>query len=326
MTDLVTLDDVRAAHDRIRDTVLRTPLVPYPPADPRRPLWLKAESLQPTGAFKIRGALNTILLALDRAREHGVVTHSSGNHGRAVAWVARESGVRATVVMPQPSPPIKIAAVRALGATVELVAPDERESRAAELAADGSAVLVPPYDHPDVVAGQGTVGLEVVADLPDVDVVLVPVGGGGLVAGVAATVKALRPRALVVGVEPELAADAAESLRTGTRVSWPSADTHRTIADGLRVPSLGDIGWAHVQAHVDDVVTVTEAEIRAAMFSLAVDARLVAEPSGAVTLAAYLHRRDHLPAAGRYVAVLSGGSVDPAVLADVLTTGGGADA
>lgn len=321
MSDLVTLNDIRAARDRVRDTVLHTPLLSFPNGDPQRPLWLKAESLQPTGAFKLRGATNKIKLNLEQAREHGVVTHSSGNHGRAVAYVARELGLKAVIVMPDAAPPGKVAAIRALDAEIVIVSPDDRDTRAFELAAAHGYVPIPPYDDADIVAGQGTAGLELVEDLPDVDVVLCPVSGGGLISGVATAVKALRPDAQVIGVEPELAADARESLRSGTRVAWETSATYRTVADGLRTTSVGEVGWEHIKAYVDDIVVVSEDEIREAVYRLAVDARLVAEPSGAVTLAAYLNRGSQLPAGGKHVALLSGGSVDLTFFADVLTSG-----
>jgi threonine dehydratase len=208
--------------------------------------------------------------------------------------------------------------VRALGAEVVIVTPDQRDSRAEELAAEHAFVLVPPYDDAAVVAGQGTVGLEVTEDLPDLDVVLVPISGGGLIGGIATAVKALSPRTLVIGVEPELAADAAESFRRGHRVEWSAADTYRTIADGLRTTSVGAIPWRQIRRYVDDIVTVTEDEIRDAVRTLARDARLVAEPSGAVTTAAYQHCAEQLPATGRFVAVVSGGNIAPDALARLI--------
>jgi threonine dehydratase len=319
---LVTLDDIRAAAGRLKGSVLRTPLVPYAFADPGRPLWLKAESLQPTGAFKLRGAYNKISEVLDQAKRSGLVTHSSGNHARAVAWVARELGLRAVIVMPDAAPMEKIEAVRALGAEVVMVPPERRDTEAQRLAGEMGYVMVPPYDDPAIIAGQGTAGLEIVEDLPDVDVVLVPVSGGGLISGVATAVKSLRPEARVVGVEPELAGDAAESLRSGRLVAWDVERTYRTMADGLRTTSVGRLPWEHIRRYVDDIVLVSEMEIGAALRALTTDARLVAEPSGAVTLAAYLNRGDSLPSRGRYVAVVSGGSVSPRLLARLLTNDG----
>jgi threonine dehydratase len=323
MTDLaqqpmVTLDDVCAAADRIAHRVVRTPLIPFAAAEGGRPLWLKPESLQPTGAFKLRGAFNAILQRLEDARSHGVVTHSSGNHARAVAWVARELGLRAVIVIPDAAPAVKVDPVRRLGAEVVIVAPEDRDTRAFELAAEHGYVMIPPYDDAAVIAGQGTVGLEIVTDLPDVDGVLVPISGGGLIAGVATAVKALSPNTRVIGVEPEFAGDAAESFRTGTRVAWTTEQTYQTIADGLRTTSVGEIPWRQIQEYVDDVVTVDEGEIRDGVHCLAADARLVVEPSGAVPFAAYLHRADHLGMSGNIVAVVSGGNIALDTLARII--------
>lgn len=313
---MVTVGEVRAAADRIAGRVVRTPLLPAAWTGVEQ-LWLKPESLQPTGAFKLRGATNAIGRLDDEQRSRGVVTHSSGNHGWALAHAARAAGVGATVVLPHGSNPLKEAAIRAAGAEVVAVEYAERVARCAEIAARTGAVEVPPFDHPDVVAGQGTVGLEVVADLPDVETVLVPVGGGGLVAGVAVAVKALAPRARVVGCEPALAGDAAESFRTGRLTAWSSDQTARTRADGLRVPSLGDLTWQLIQQLVDDVVTVSEPAILSATRELLTAGRLVVEPSGAVPLAAV---REHAAlAAGPTVAIVSGGNLDPTLLRDLLT-------
>jgi threo-3-hydroxy-L-aspartate ammonia-lyase len=311
---LVTVDDVRSAAERVAGHVVRTPVVPAPVQDGERSLWIKPENLQPTGAFKLRGATNA-LSRLDGRQ--GVVTHSSGNHARALAFAANRVGLAATIVMPQDATPAKIAAVRELGATVQLVSPEQRQTAAVTLAAERHLALVPPYDHPDVIAGQGTVGLEICTDLPDVDVMLVPVGGGGLISGVAVAVKALCPGARVIGVEPELAGDAAESMRRGERFGWDVSRVRRTIADGLRAAVLGELTWQHIQRHVDAIITVTEDEIAEAVRVLATQFRQVAEPSGAVSTAGYLFHRDELPS-GRTVAVLSGGNIDPTVLADVL--------
>ena len=311
--ELVTIDDVRAAAERIKGVAVRTPLLPCLWGDPERPLWIKPENLQPTGAFKIRGAHN----AVARLAGQPVVAHSSGNHAQALAYAARAAGVPATIVMPDSAPRVKIERTRAFGAEVLLVPIEEREERALALAEERGAVLIPPFDHPDVIAGQGTVGLEIAEDLPDVEVVLAPVSGGGLASGVATAIKALCPSAQVIGVEPELAADVAEGLRQGAQAHWPLADRTKTIADGLRMePS--DLTYAHLSARLDAVVAVSEDEIRAAIRTIAYQARLVAEPSGAVTIAAYLNRTAELPP-GRTVAIVSGGSVDPAAFASYLT-------
>jgi threonine dehydratase len=318
---LVTVDDVRAAADRIAGVAVRTPLLPSLWADPDRPLWLKPESLQATGAFKIRGALNAIGSLSADERRRGVIAHSSGNHAQAVAYAAKLAGVQATIVMPDTTPEIKQNLTRSHGAEVIIVPPDERDTYSAKLVDAHGFVSIPPYDDPRIIAGQGTVGLEILAELSDVDVVLVPVSGGGLSSGVALTVKALRPEAAVVLVEPELAGDAAESLRTGERVTWTTAQTYRTMADGLRTTSVGVLPWEHLRRYVDGVVTVTEDEIAEAVRVLARKARLVAEPSGAVATAGYLFHADELPAGRCHVAVVSGGNVDPAQYAALLDGG-----
>ncbi|MGH8776307.1 MAG: threonine ammonia-lyase [Jiangellaceae bacterium] len=312
---LVTIDDVRAAASRVAGRVVRTQLLPCPWADQQ--LWLKPENLQPTGAFKMRGAFNAIGMLEPATRARGVITHSSGNHGRALAWVARTYGIPAVVVMPDTSPEVKVQATRELGAEIVIVPRTEREARTTALADDRGLTVVPPFDHPDVIAGQGTVGLEIVADLPGVDTVLAPVGGGGLISGVAVAVKALRPQVRIVGVEPELAGDLAEGFATGERVAWDPALTYRTIADGVRLPAVGELTWPHIARLVDDVVTVSEQSILDAMLVLARASHVVAEPSGALTVAACLERPTVVH--GRTVAIVSGGNVDPALMARVLT-------
>jgi threo-3-hydroxy-L-aspartate ammonia-lyase len=320
MADLVSLPEIEDAAERLAGVAVRTPLVPFPGAGDGTTLLVKAESLQPVGAFKLRGAYATISSMPEEQRERGVVTHSSGNHAQAVAYTARALGVPAVLVMPHTTPGVKVDACIALGAEIVYVEPtaEAREETAAKLAAAHGFTLVPPYDDARIIAGQGTAGLEIVQDRPDVDVVLVPVSGGGLISGVAAAVKALRPEARVIGVEPELAADARDSMRVGRPVTWDAEKTGRTIADALRVQRVGDLPFAHMRAHVDGMVTVTEDEIRGTMRRLAREARLVAEPAGAVATAAYLHRRDELPAGRTYVSVLSGGNVDPALFLDVM--------
>ena len=311
--DLVSLADIRAAADDIAGTVVRTPLLPTLWDDE---LWLKPESLQPVGSFKLRGATHAVARLDPAARARGVVTHSSGNHGQALAYAARAAGVPCTVVVPEGAPQVKVDRIRALGAEVRLVPPARRLAEAERVAAESGAALVPPFDDPRIIAGQGTIGLEIVADLPDVDVVLVPVGGGGLSSGVATAVKALRPSATVIGVEPLLAADARDSLAAGEVVVWDVERTYRTSADGLRT-HLSALTLAHLGERLDGIVTVTEEEIGAAMGRLVREARLVVEPSAAVAVAARLFHRDELPA-GRTVAVVTGGNVDPVVLASIL--------
>ncbi|HUA96766.1 MAG TPA: threonine/serine dehydratase [Terracidiphilus sp.] len=318
---LATLDEIRAAAGRIASVAVKTPLVRAPLGGSGGSIWLKAESLQPIGAFKIRGAANKILQLAPEEIRRGVITYSSGNHAQAVAYVARTLGARAVIVMPSNAPPIKRAATLALGAAVVDVgvASSERLARAEELVREHGYVVVPPYDDREIIAGQATCGLEIVEEMPDADLVLSPVSGGGLLSGVAAAVKQLSPATKVFGVEPELAADAAESYRTGRLTTWPAELTSRTIADGLRTQSVGVRNFAHIRAFVDGIVTVTEAEIRAAMRAIVSTTRLVPEPSGAVTAAALLFHAGELPAYRKAAAILSGGNVDPALLAEVLT-------
>jgi threonine dehydratase len=322
---LVTLDDIHHARDRIRAVAVRTPLMPCPWADDPdagRTLHLKPENLQPTGAFKIRGAYNRLAAMTAQERARGVVAQSSGNHAQAVAYAARLLGIKAVIVMPDTAAQVKVEATRAYGVEVQLVPATERDIRPGELVAEHGYLHVPPYDDPFVIAGQGTAGLEIAEDAAALDLtldtVLVPVSGGGLISGVAAALKLTTPGIRVIGVEPELAADAQQSLRTGERVVWPVADTQRTIADGLRTTSLGVLGFEHVQAYVDDIVTVTEDEIQSALAILAWRARIVAEPSGAVATAAFLYRAAELPPGRGHAAVVSGGNIDPALLARLL--------
>jgi threonine dehydratase len=307
---LVTLADITAARELINSLPgaagpVRTPLLPVLSADPDRPLWLKPECLQPTGAFKIRGALHATAQLPEHVRARGVVAYSSGNHALAVAYAARVFGIPATVVVPHTAPTAKLAPARALGAEIVPVEVAEREARAWEIAEQCGATVIPPFDDPAVIAGQGTVGLEIAEDLA-ADVVLVPISGGGLISGIGVAIKSLLPTATVIGVEPELAADARESLYAGERRSWPVEARTRTAADGLTAePS--ELTFDHIRRVVDDIVTVSEAEIADAVRFLAVHGRIVAEPSGAVTTAAYRCRA--LPA-GRTVAVVSGGNLE----------------
>lgn len=317
---MLTLDDIHLANNRIRDVIVRTPLLHYPASPPERSLYFKPENLQPIGAFKIRGAYNAIASLSPDERKRGVVTHSSGNHAQAVAYAARALGVKAVVVMPGNAPQIKIDKTASYGAEIVLVgnSSEERMAKFEALASERGLVPIPPYDDERVMAGQGTIGLEILEDLPEVGLVLVPVSGGGLIGGIAAALKLSKPEVKVIGVEPELAADAQASLRGGQLVGYTAGQVSRTIADGLRVQKLGKLTWPHVQAYVDDIVTVSEDEIKAAMRSFALETHLIAEPSGAVTFAAWLYHQHELPTARLNVAVISGGNVEPQLLAQVL--------
>ncbi len=307
---LLTPDDVHRAAGRVAGLVRRTPLVPS--SDPG--LWLKLENAQRSGSFKARGAAAALTALPAQARARGVVTHSSGNHGRALAEVGAALGFAVTVVVPDTAPPYKVDAVRRAGASVQVVPPAEREQAAATHVARG-LVLVPPFDHDDVIAGQGTVGLEIVAQAAEhglvLHAVLVPVGGGGLVSGVAVALTG-RPVA-VVGVEPALAADLGDSLRRGRRVAWPLPQVSRTMADGLRLPSVGERPWRHIRHLGVTATSVSEQQIGDARRWLATQG-VMAEPSGAVSVAAALRRRR--PPGVVEVAVVSGGNVAPTLDVD----------
>jgi len=313
-TTLVGIDAIRAASATLLGIAIRTPLVPFGRPDARR--FLKAESLQPIGAFKIRGAYVAVASLSPAERARGVITYSSGNHAQGVARAARLLGVPAIVVMPSDAPALKKARVEADGAEVVVVgtSSEERQQVAETIAAARGLTIIPPYDDDRIIAGQGTVGLEIAEDLQDVGAVLIPIGGGGLASGVAAAVRALVPGARLIGVEPELAADARQSLREGRIVRWSAADVTRTIADGTRTTAIGVRPFAHLSRLLDDIVTVSEVEIAAGVRLAAEESRLVVEPSGALTVAAIAFRSaeaglDRVD--GPVVAVVSGGNVDP---------------
>ena len=324
---MVTLDDIRAAQTRIRDVAVRTPLLSVPVHEMKQAaqpelwqLWAKPENLQPIGAFKLRGAYNKIASLPEEERKRGVISYSSGNHAQGVAYAARALGLKAVIVMPSNAPAIKREGTAALGAEIVTVGPgsEERQLKAEELAAAHGYAMVPPYNDEMIIAGQGTMGLEILEDLPDVETVLVPVGGGGMISGVAAALKlGATHRVNVIGVEPEFAADARDSFRAGHLVRWTAEQITRTLADGLRTQSLGDITFAHIQLFVDDIVTVNEDEIREAVRRLSVNPKLAAEPSGAVAVAAFLFHRVELPQTTKNVAVVSGGNIDPALKAEI---------
>jgi threo-3-hydroxy-L-aspartate ammonia-lyase len=323
-SELVTIELTRAAARRLGGVVLRTPLLPFGRATGPAQVYVKPESLQATGSFKLRGAYNALASLPASVRARGVVAHSSGNHAQGIARAAALLGVRAVIFMPSTAPTVKIDRVRADGAEVVLVGPasEERARRAKELAEREGMVLIPSSDDAAVIAGQGTIGLEIVEQLAELSgngtpsdpapvTVLVPIGGGGVAAGVSSAVKALNPAAQVFGVEPALAADAKESLGAGRIVTWPSDDVGRTIADGMRLSALGALPFRHLKRFLDDVVLVEDDEIRAAMARAAWETRLVLEPSGAATLAAALFHRDAFPSDRPIVCVLSGGNIDP---------------
>jgi threonine dehydratase len=320
---LVDLAAIRAAAITLRGVALRTPLVAYGPSDRRT--FLKAESLQEIGAFKLRGAYVAIAGLSDEVRSRGVITYSSGNHAQGVARAARLLRISAVVVMPSDAPTIKVERVAADGAEIVVVgtASDERQARAEAIATERGLAIIPPFDDDRIIAGQGTVGLEIAEDLPDVALVVVPVGGGGLASGVAAAIKALVPTAKLIGIEPALAADARDSLEQDRIVRWSAADVSRTIADGTRTQSLGRRTFAHLRALLDGIITVSEAEIAAGVRLAAEQARIVAEPSGALAVAALAFHADELglPVGdGPTVGIVSGGNVDPAAYRGYLET------
>ena len=314
-TSLVSLDDIRAAAARIAGVARRTPLIDVGGINGEPAFAIKCENMQPAGAFKIRGAYNMVAQLSAEARGAGVITYSSGNHGQAMALAARLLGIRAVVVMPETAPRVKVEGAERLGAEVVFAGTTvlDRKARAESEAAAHGLTMVPPFDHPWIIAGQGTCGLEIVEQRPAVSAVYVPMGGGGLISGVSVAVKSLRPTTRVIGVEPEGAPKMTVSRAAGHPVTLPKT---ASIADGLLSIRPGDLTFAHVQALVDDVLTVSEREIEAAVKWLFGHANVVAEPSGAVSVAAVLRQR---PVADGVVAIISGGNVSPEDYAKYIT-------
>lgn len=308
--NLTTLEDLLQAQSRIGTACLRTPVLQVPSHSAGgRSHWIKAESLQHTGSFKLRGATNAVAALDVRAKSAGVIGYSAGNHGRGLARAARVAGIASTVVMPENAPVIKIRGTREEGATVILRPQTETMAHAKHLAATQGLTVVPPDDDAMIIAGQGTIGLELLDQIDDLDIVLVPVGGGGLISGIAAAIKSQRPGVRVIAVEPELAGDLAESVAAGERMRWSRELTGRTVADGLRSTTVGELPWAHIQALVDDVVTVSEEAIVEAMRWLAETTKLLVEPSGAVATAAVFEHSDRI-GAGTITAIVTGGNID----------------
>lgn len=316
---MVSLAKIKEAQSRIHGVAVQTHLIEFNYPESGARLYLKPENQQPIGAFKLRGAYNKIASLSEVDRKCGVISYSSGNHAQGVAYAARALGVKAVIVMPNNAPAIKREATAALGAEIVLVGPGsaERQLKAEELAAQHGYVIVPPYNDEKIIAGQGTIGLEILEDLPEVEAVFAPVGGGGLISGVAAAIKMTKPEVQVIGVEPELAADAQSSLRAGKIVQFPADQVSRTIADGLRTQSVGNINFEHMQCFVDAIVTVSEDEIQQALKLLSENPATVAEPSGAVATAGFLFRADQLPKTLLNVAIISGGNIEPKMLEDV---------
>jgi threonine dehydratase len=315
---MVTLEDIREAQRQLQGVTVHTELRRWPSGQVgQSKLYLKLENQQPIGAFKLRGAYNKVASLPEADRKRGVITYSSGNHGQGVAYAARALHIKAIIVMPNNAPSVKQEATAALGAEIILVGPGsaERQAKAEELAAQHGYVIVPPYNDEKIIAGQGTVGLEILEDLPAVETVLVPVGGGGLISGISTAIKLSKPSVKVIGVEPELSADARASFKKGEIVQLPGEEVSRTMADGLRTQSIGPINFEHIRRYVDDIVGVSEQEITEATRQLAADPKTTAEPSGAVTVAAFLFHKQQLPLTNVNVAVISGGNIDPALLA-----------
>jgi threonine dehydratase len=339
MASLITLADIKDAATRISGVAVRTGLHHVTPERlraagvPELPfeLYIKAESEQPIGSFKLRGAYNRIAQLSPEELGRGVITYSSGNHAQGVAYAARALGSKAVIVMPDNAPMNKRESTITLGAEIVLVGPasSERKAKAEELAAAHGYTIIPPYDDPAIIAGQATCGLEILEQLGMMTrsgasggsvVVLSPVSGGGLLSGISTAVKLAKPEDAEVqvwGAEPELAADASESFHTKRLVEWPAAKTTRTICDGLRTQSLGALNFEHILQFVDDILTVTDAEVLAAMRVMLAATSLVPEPSGAATLAAALYHQGQLPKCDRIVVVLSGGNIDPALKAEL---------
>jgi threonine dehydratase len=315
---VISVDDVLAAREAIGGRLHRTPMLSSATLGERTGarVFLKAELLQRTGSFKPRGVLNTLASLSPEERRRGVIGISAGNHAQAVAYGAAGEGLDALVVMWQGASEQKIAATRAYGAAVDLEAtsPAEAFERLDELLATSGRTLIHPFDAPATIAGQGTVGLEIAEDVPDVDVVLVPVGGGGLVAGIAAAIKGLRPGARVIGVEPELSTALHSALTAGERVEV----VPRSIADGLSAPHAGRLALEICQALAPEVVLVSEEEIRAGFRFLYERAKLACEPAGAVAVAALLAGKVAVEPGERVAVVVSGGNVSALTASDIL--------
>jgi threonine dehydratase len=306
----VEFSDIQTAAERTRDIVRRTPIFTSRTFDALAgvSVWFKCENFQRGGAFKIRGAANFILSIPKDALPRGVVTYSSGNHGQAVAIAAESRGIPATIVMPADAPALKLAATRAHGARIVTYdrAAEDREVIAQRIARETGATIVPPYDHAWTIAGQGSAVLEWLAEAPDLDALVIPIGGGGLISGSAIAAHAIRPGIRVFGVEPERGNDTLLSLRAGSRIEIPLPET---IADGLRATKPGALTFPIIQKHVEDIVLVSDSEIRAAMTFLLTRMKILVEPSGAASAAAVLHQR--IPRDIRRIGVmLTGGNVD----------------
>jgi len=325
---LVTLAEIRAAQKRLHGVAVHTPLLELDAVKlaaagihlPYR-LHAKLENEQPIGSFKLRGSYNKIAQLPADALARGVIAYSSGNHAQGVAFAARAFKTKAIIVMPETAPAIKRDAVAALGAEILLVGPSssERKAKVEALAAKHGYAIIPPYDDAQIIAGAGTCGLEIIEDLPTLDYLLVPVGGGGLLGGSATAVKSIHPETSIFGVEPAFAADANASFAQKKIVEWSNEEIARTLADGLRTQSIGELNFEHILQYVDGMLTITEDEMRAAMSVLARVAGFMPEPSGAVALAAALYHPEKVGSGGDVAVIVTGGNIEPAVRDDILS-------
>ena len=313
--------DIQAAQKRIQAKAYRTPLIRLGLAGE---VYAKAENLQLTNSFKFRGAYNFLAAMAPEVRQRGVTAPSSGNHAQGLACAAHLFGVPAAIAIPEAAPEIKVTRTKAWGAEVVRCggSSQERQAAAQYFVDERNYTLVPPFDHPWIIAGQGTVGLEIAEDLPDVANVLVCTGGGGLLSGIALALSQLCPNAQIIGVEPELAADASESFAKGERVSWSAADTSRTLADGVRTQELGSYTFELIKKHVHGFVTVTEEAILAMTRWYLNEAKLVVEPTAALSLAAYqkllLGETEIQLRPGKTVVIISGGNIDPGLAKNLI--------
>ncbi len=315
---MITLEDIHNAAGILRNVIHRTPVLRSSAFDERSGthVSLKAENLQRVGAFKIRGAYTKIASLSTEERSRGIVAHSSGNHAQGTALAARLLGTQATIVMPSSSSGVKVKATKGYGATVVFCedSSDDRERVASRILNETGGTLVPPFNDDRIIAGQGTVGLEVIEDVPDIDCLVVPIGGGGLIAGCAMAIKSQRPQVRIIGVETEPANDAQQSLRSGSIVK---IQPPQTIADGMRTQAIGTLTFDIMRRHVDDIVTVTDDDVREAMRFLLLRLKTLAEPTGAVAPAAVMFRK--LGFTPKHVcAVISGGNVEPSLISTIL--------
>jgi threonine dehydratase len=313
---MVSLSDIQTAAARIRGVARHTPLLPL-----EGDVYLKPENLQVTGSFKFRGAYNAISsLAKSSVAVRGVVADSSGNHAQGVAAAAKMHNIPATIVIPENAPDIKVQRTAAWGATIVRCpnASSERMRVAMHIRDQQGLEYIAPFDDARMIAGQGTIGLEIAADMPDVQTVLVCVGGGGLLAGIAKAIKSLLPHCRVIGVEPELAADARDSFYARERRAWDASLVTRTICDGVRTQGLGELNWDIIKDHVDDMIAVSEDAVLEAMRHLYLETKLAVEPTGALTTAAV--RSGVFVPTGKTVCIVSGGNFDPQIAAKVLLT------